>query len=223
MANTWSATVPATPATIAAGTAGAALAPMPTARDDFGFAVVNGIIYAIGGDTNAFNDATSTPCCTTVVEAYDPVTNIWSTKNPMPTMRDDFDASTVDGVIYAIAGSRDGVFTVNPAAPNGGGYSLTTVEAYSTSTVPVPGGVAAVAGVNQATISWNAVTGATSYNLYWSNKAGVSTTANSTKIANVTSPYTHPALTTATWYYYVVTAVTASGESLPSGEVAVKP
>lgn len=221
--NSWSTTVPVTAATIAAGTAGAALTPMTTARDDFGFAVVNGVIYAIGGDINAFNDATSTPCCTTVVEAYDPVKNNWTTKTPMPTMRDDFDASVVDGVIYAIAGSRDGVFTVNPLAPNNGGYSLTTVEAFSTSSIPVPSGVAAAAVANQASISWNAVAGATSYNIYWSKKAGVSTTANSTKISNVASPYTHPVLTTGTWYYYVVTAVTASGESLPSGEVAVKP
>ncbi|HEU0188763.1 MAG TPA: fibronectin type III domain-containing protein, partial [Gallionella sp.] len=178
--NLWSTTVPVTAATTVAGTAGAALTPMPTARDDFGFAVVNGIIYAIGGDINAFNDAASTPCCTTVVEAYDPVKNNWTTKTPMPTMRDDFDASVVDGVIYAIAGSRDGVFTVNSGAPNNGGYSLTTVEAFSTSSIPVPGGVAAAAGVNLASISWNAVAGATSYNIYWSKKAGVSTTANST-------------------------------------------
>lgn len=237
--NSWSTTVPVTAATTAAGTAGAPLAPMITARDDFGFAVVNGIIYAIGGDINGFDDYKRTPCCTTVVEAYDPVKNNWTTKTPMPTIRDDFDASTVDGVIYAIAGSRDGQFTASPTPPpglppapaltqawldaNDGGYSLTTVEAFSTSNVPVPRGVTATASGIQASISWNAVAGATSYNIYWSKKAGVSTTANSTKIPNATSPYTHPALTADTWYYYVVTAVTASGESLPSGEVAVKP
>jgi len=196
---------------------------MPTARDDFGYSVVNGIIYTIGGDIGAFDDATSTPCCTQVVEAYDPVANSWSTKTQMPTMRDDFHASVVGGVIYASAGSRDGVFTVNPNAPNDGGYSLTTVEAFSTSNIIVPNGVTATVGINQATLSWNAVTSATSYNIYWSNKAGVSTTSNSTKIANVTSPYTHAGLTSGNWYYYIVTAVTALGESLPSNEVAIKP
>jgi fibronectin type 3 domain-containing protein len=227
--NSWSTTVPVTGATTAAGTAGAALAPMPTARDDFGFSVVNGIIYAIGGDINAFNDVTRVSCCTTAVEAYDPVTNTWTTKTAMPTIRDDFDASMVDGVIYAIAGSRDGMFTntgtLDPVwlAANNGGFSLTTVEAFSLSSIPAPNGVAVSAGANQATLNWNAVTGATSYNIYWSNKAGVSTTANSTKIASVTPPYIHTGLTPGNWHYYIVTAVTAAGESLPSNEVAVKP
>ncbi len=222
--NTWSTTVPVNTATTALGTAGAALAPMPTARDDFGYAVINGVIYAIGGDINAFNDATSTPCCTTVVEAYDAVTNKWSAKTSMPTMRDDFDASVVDGVIYAIAGSRDGVFTAVPTPANNGGYSLIINEAFNISTIPVPKGVTAAATGTQVSLNWNAVAGAASYNIYWSNKAGVSTTANSTKIANGTSTaYTHTGLTVGTWYYYVVTAVTASGESLPSNEVAVKP
>ncbi len=233
--DTWSTTVPSNPATSALGTAGAALAPMPTARDDFGFSVLNGTIYAIGGDINTFDNAARIPCCSTVVEAYDTVTNTWAAKTAMPTQRDDFDASVVDGVIYAIAGSRDGIFsgatTVSPdpaldaawMAANNGGFSLTTVEAFTISDIPVPGGVAATAGANQAMLSWNAAAGATSYNIYWSNKAGVSTTANSTRKTGVTSPYTHTGLTAGTWYYYVVTAVTASGESLPSNEVAVKP
>lgn len=220
--NTWSTTVPVSAATIATNTAATPLASMPTARDDFGFSVVNGNIYAMGGDTNAFDALLGIPCCTTAMEVYDPVANIWSTLAPLPTMRDDFDASAVDGVIYAIAGSRDGKFN-DPTLPNNGGYSLTANEAYWSSYVPVPGGVTATAGANQVSLAWNAVIGATSYNIYWSNKAGVSTTANSTKISGATKPYVHTGLTAGTWYYYVVTAMTASGESLPSAEVAVKP
>jgi len=230
VADAWSTTVPVNTATTAAGTAGAALAPMPTARDDFGFSVLNGVIYAIGGDTNSFDDAARTPCCTTVVEAYDPVANTWSTKTPMPTIRDDFDASLVDGVIYAIAGSRDGMFSnttgLDPQwlAANNGGFSLTTTEAFSTSDIPVPRGVAAVASGTQASLSWSPVTGALSYNIYWSDKAGVATAANSTRIDNGTSTtYTHADLVPGKWYYYTVTAVTASGESLPSREVSVNP
>lgn len=229
-ANAWSTTVPVNAATTAAGTAGLALTPMPTARDDFGFSVVNGVIYAIGGDTNSFDDAARSPCCTTVVEAYDPVKNNWTMKTPMPTIRDDFDASVVDGVIYAIAGSRDGQFTntgsLDPAwlAANNGGFSLTTTEAFSTSDIPVPRGINATASGGQTSLSWNPVVGATSYNIYWSNKAGVSTTANSTRIPiGASTVYNHTGLAFGMWYYYVVTAVTAYGESLPSGEVAIKP
>lgn len=221
--NTWATTVPVTAATLAANTAGKPLAPMPTARDDFGFSVVNGIIYTIGGDTNAFDAVLGIPCCTTVVEAYDPVANTWTTEAPMPTMRDDFDASMVGGVIYAIAGSRDGHFN-NPTLPNNGGQSFTTNEAYRISSIPVPNGVAATTGTKQVSLSWNAVAGATAYNIYWSNKAGVATTANSTLIpGGAATSFNHTGLTTGAWYYYVVTAVTPSGESLPSNEVAVKP
>lgn len=225
----WSAKVPVTPATTAAGTANMPLTPMPTARDDTGFAVLNGIIYVIGGDTGTFDNEARTPCCTTVVEAYDPVLNTWSTKTPMPTIRDDFDSSMVNGVIYSIAGSRDGMFTEPPALDpawlqaNNGGFSLTLVEAFSTSSIPVPREVRATSAGSQVSLNWQAVADATSYNIYWSNKAGVSTTANSTMITSDNSTaYNHTGLTPGKWYYYVVTAETASGESLPSNEVAIK-
>ena len=51
-----------------------------------------------------------------------------------------------------------------------------------------PTGLTGIGGANQVTISWSAVTSATSYNLYRSTTSGV-TTATGTKIAGVTSPY----------------------------------
>jgi len=56
-----------------------------------------GKIYAIGGMTqpsSSFN----------TVEEYDPVTDTWTMKSPMPTRRFALSASTVDGKIYAIGG-----------------------------------------------------------------------------------------------------------------------
>src|SRR5208337_4572358 len=69
-----------------------------------------------------------------------------------------------------------------------------------------PSGATATPGNSQATVSWSAVTGATSYDLYWSTTTGV-TKDNGTKIANVTSPYTQTGLTNGTTYYYVLTAI----------------
>lgn len=206
--DTWSTTIPGT---------STLLTPMPTARDDFGFAVVNGLIYAIGGDINAYDPyvVPAIPCCTTVMEAYDPVTNTWTTKAPMPTMRDDFDAVVMDGVIYALAGSLDGRLA-------GGGISYTTVEAYSSSNIPTPRGLTAALSGNQVSLNWTSVDEAVSYNIYWSNKAGLST-SHSTKITGTASPYVQTGLTTGEWYYYTVTAVTPSGESLLSNEVSVNP
>jgi len=85
-----------------------------------------------------------------------------------------------------------------------------------------PAGVAAAYGDAQASISWTAVSGATSYNIYWSTATGV-TTSSGTKIAGVTSPYAHTGLTNGTTYYYIVTAVNGSGESAASSQVSAMP
>ena len=85
-----------------------------------------------------------------------------------------------------------------------------------------PGGVTAAAGTGQVSITWNSVTGATSYNLYWSTAPGVTKTTG-TKISNVTSPYGHTERTNNTTYYYVATAVNSCGESLESSQVSATP
>jgi hypothetical protein len=79
-------------------------------------------------------------------------------------------------------------------------------------TVPAaPAGVSATGGTKQVTISWTAVSGATSYNIYWALATGV-TTATGTKIAGVTSPYIHTGLPDSATYYYVVTAQNVAGD-----------
>jgi len=85
-----------------------------------------------------------------------------------------------------------------------------------------PTDVNATAGDEQATISWDSVSGATSYNIYWSTSSGV-TKGTGTKISNATSPYTHTDLTNDTTYYYVVTAENSYGESDESSEVSATP
>jgi fibronectin type 3 domain-containing protein len=77
------------------------------------------------------------------------------------------------------------------------------------------------ASSGQTTVSWTAVTGATSYNIYWATSAGV--TASSTKITGAVSPYSHTGRTNGTTYYYKVVAVNAGGESALSTEVSATP
>lgn len=73
-------------------------------------------------------------------------------------------------------------------------------------------------GIQRTTVSWDPVSGAASYNLYWSNSPLVSK-ATGTKLTNVTSPFTHSGLNAGA-YYYVVAAVDANGESAESSPVS---
>ena len=92
-------------------------ASMPTERAYFTTSVVDGKIYAIGGDLVTMEDIST-------VEMYDPVTNTWTTKSPMPTARAGHVASVVDGIIYIIGG---GTHSASPPA-------FSTVEAYDPAT-----------------------------------------------------------------------------------------
>jgi hypothetical protein len=110
-------------------------------------------------------------------------------------------------------------------ALNGDNESVASAQVSATPSIPVPPapeGVSAVAGNGQATISWNAVNGATSYNIYYSTSPGV-TRQNGAKIAGVTSPYIKGSLTNGTPYYFVVTSVNGTVESAESTQVSAKP
>ena len=81
-----------------------------------------------------------------------------------------------------------------------------------------PTGIVTLSGNTQNTISWQLVTGATSYNIYFSMTKGV-TKLNGKQILNAVNPYIHTAQLNSTTTYYVVTAVNANGESIESAEV----
>ena len=70
------------------------------------------------------------------------------------------------------------------------------------------------------TLAWDDVPGATSYNIYWSDKPGV-TKNNGTKISNAQNPHKIAELKKGKKYYFVVTAVNASGESKGSEEFSI--
>ncbi|MEI6205721.1 MAG: fibronectin type III domain-containing protein [Desulfuromonadales bacterium] len=120
-----------------------------------------------------------------------------------------------NGTVYYFA-----VTSVNSA-----GESVITnvVSATPTAASSVkPAGIVASGGDGQITVSWSAVTGAASYNIYYGTSAGVTVTTG-IKLANVTSPRVVTGLTNGTAYYFVVTAVTAGVESGVSSEKSAIP
>lgn len=88
---------------------------------------------------------------------------------------------------------------------------------------PAPAGLAATAGNATATLTWNAVSGATSYAV----KRGTVSGGPYATLASVagTSPatYTDTSLTNGTTYYYVVSASNAAGTSPNSAQIAATP
>ena len=75
--------------------------PMPTARCGLGVATApNGKIYAIGGNRQFIDNQH-----VATVEEYDPITDTWTTKTPMPTARSHLGISiNAKGNIYAVGG-----------------------------------------------------------------------------------------------------------------------
>ena len=76
---------------------------------------------------------------------------------------------------------------------------------------------AATPETRDVTLAWDDVPNATSYNIYWSDKPDV-TKKNGTKISNVKNPHKMIGLKNGEKYYFIVTAVNASGESKESEE-----
>jgi N-acetylneuraminic acid mutarotase len=81
----------------------ASKAPMPTARSGLGLAAAgNGKLYAIGG----FGLGTVQGAIATV-EEYDPTTDSWATRAPMPSARSGLGLATAgNGKLYAVGGGR---------------------------------------------------------------------------------------------------------------------
>ncbi len=78
---------------------------MPTARYDFSTSVVNGKIFAIGGQVRLEQDEFG-DMVLSKVEMYDPETDTWEQRADMPTPRSAVSTSVVDGKIYAIGGDQ---------------------------------------------------------------------------------------------------------------------
>ena len=80
-------------------------ADMPTARYDFSTSVVDGKIFAIGGQVRLKQDEFG-DMVLSKVEMYDPETDTWEQRADMPTPRSAVSTSVVDGKIFVIGGEQ---------------------------------------------------------------------------------------------------------------------
>jgi fibronectin type 3 domain-containing protein len=143
---------------------------------------------------------------------------------------------TLGNAVNAINGNvRIGVLnttnnTVTPAAnaTSNRVYSLTSANIASAflqitpgNVPPAPTGLTASAGNAQVALSWGAASGATGYNVKRSTTNGGPYSNVATNVAGTS--FTNTGLTNGTTYYYVVTAVNASGESPVSTQASGTP
>lgn len=100
-----------------------------------------------------------------------------------------------------------------------GVYTATPIAATSVPAAPV---LTALPLDEQVELTWSAVVGATSYNLYWSAGTTVTKTTG-TKVSGVTSGYKKIYLLNDTPYAFILTAVNNIGESMASEVVTAVP
>ena len=152
--------------------------------------------------------------------------------------------TTGAAVQWTYTADSNGYFFIdNPAAamrlglnrsPSSGQPTTTNVAMYAAGTIndntrwrfikpykSVPVALNAAAGNGQAVLSWNAVAGAISYNIKRATVSGGPYTTIATGIT--ATNYTSTGLVNNTIYYYVVSAVFATGESANSAEAPVIP
>lgn len=83
-----------------------------------------------------------------------------------------------------------------------------------------PAGLAAVAGDGQVVLSWNPLSGTTSYSIYRSTASGMQGDMIG---SSGTEVYTDKNLSNGTTYYYEITATNGGWESAPSSQVSATP
>jgi len=101
-----------------------ALAPMPSKRGSPNAVVHNGKIYVIGGagvhpGSKAVDIHPARPHrALSTNEVYDPSTNTWEARNPMPTARNHAAAGMVNNKIYVIGGRLGAAFITRASNTN---------------------------------------------------------------------------------------------------------
>ena len=138
---------------------------------------------------------------------------------------------SVTGTSFQDSGLTAGTsYTYQVQATGGGGGSTANPSATTSTLLPAPMGLTAIPNATQATLTWTALPGASSYNLYRSSdlsgqggSGSVGSGSGQEKypplVTGLTgTSYTDTGLTAGAYYYYTLKAVDAGGESAASTE-----
>src|SRR5215510_11585123 len=113
------------------------------------------------------------------------------------------------------------VSAVNAAGESGNSNQASATPQNVQTPPPAPTGLAATAGNAQVSLSWNASSGATSYNVKRSTTSGGPYTTIATGVTSTS--FTNTGLTNGTTFFFVVSAVNATGESGNSNQASATP
>ena len=106
----------------------------------------------------------------------------------------------------------DCTFRVTDSAGNvSNTWLITAFMVQTISTLPAPDNLSASGANNTITLTWNSVSGATSYTLYWDNVSGIDNSDTQITPPITSENYTHSSLDNGAIYYYKVAAVNSSG------------
>jgi len=203
--------------------------PMP-AYHGMGMFTGEGLFAGFGTDLVSTN-TTSTTGLVYAVASDGPKNIVAINSSPTDTTTTTFDLDGVTNGSVAVwqknSGNQSPV-SLGTANVSGGSFNY-TLNPYTVTTFlvtptnpppPVPTGLAATPGNAQVALTWNASSGATSYNVKRSTTSGGSYTTVGTPSTN---SFTNTSLTNGTTYYYVVSAVNGNGESANSTQVSATP
>ena len=112
---------------------------MPAARQEIASAVLNGLIYVIGGYDSAGQSTSS-------VFVYNPQSNTWSTAASLPIVNNHGAAAVANGRLFAFGGVSNRAFVYNPAGNSWSEVASMNFEHGNTAAVAVINNKIYVAG-----------------------------------------------------------------------------